>query len=137
MKAIGRIQVSPIPTKGNWWRRMVEPKRWELLQPFTVQVSQSLSFTVPSGWSFDFASVPRPCKWLFPDDAIFSYGATIHDYLYKTGPVGKRMADAVFFDALVEIDRVNRLDAWVMWLGVTIGGWPAWLGHRRRDRKRN
>lgn len=56
--------------------------------------------------------------------SVVGYGgaaATIHDRLYATADLSRTAADAVFFNAL-RASGVARWRAWLMWVGVRIGG---------------
>ncbi|RRV28586.1 DUF1353 domain-containing protein [Pseudomonas sp. o96-267] len=56
--------------------------------------------------------------------SIVGYGnaaAVIHDYLYSTGQLARKAADAVFYRAL-RSSGVARWRAWLMWCGVRLGG---------------
>lgn len=56
--------------------------------------------TVPAGTETNFASVPRVpfAFWLF--GGVADKAATIHDYLYQTGSVPRKVADDVFSEAM-------------------------------------
>jgi hypothetical protein len=85
----------------------------------------SETIVVPMGFITDFASVPRIIgAWLL-------YGgkgkraAVIHDWLYSTQYVSRKVADAVFEEAL----KASGYAEWEvagMYAGVRIGGWVAW-----------
>lgn len=65
--------------------------------------------------------------------------AVIHDWLYKAGKhAGTRLTkadcDDVFREAMVAL-RTHPARVWTYHKGVRFFAWPAWLGHRRRDRK--
>ncbi|MEH6436709.1 DUF1353 domain-containing protein [Massilia sp. DD77] len=76
---------------------------------------------VPSGFVTDFASVPRlPFTfWLF--GAVAQEAAVVHDHLYSTGEVSRKLADEVFAEA----SKACGVSAWrrgPMWLGVRLFG---------------
>ncbi|WP_137971853.1 DUF1353 domain-containing protein [Pseudomonas sp. F(2018)] len=63
--------------------------------------------------------------------SVVGYGnaaATIHDRLYATAELSRKVADAVFFNAL-RASGLARWRAWLMWAGVRLGG------HWRYNRK--
>ena len=77
--------------------------------------------TVPAGFVTDFASVPRlPLAfWLF--GAVAQEAASLHDFLYSTGLVSRKLADEVFAEA----SKACGVAAWrrgPMWLGVRLFG---------------
>ena len=89
-------------------------------------------FTVPAGFVTDFASVPRlPFIWLLFGD-MARPPATLHDWLYTADKDGKHpvafraLADDIFYKACVE-EGVPKWKAWMMWLGIRIGGGSHWV----------
>lgn len=99
--------------------------------PLKVDSRRGLIVTVPVGFVTDYASVPRPLWWLFPP-ALGRGASTVHDYLYRTGIVIRREADAIFYD-LLRAEGVQQWRAWSMWAGVRAGGWKTWRRYRRED----
>jgi hypothetical protein len=82
---------------------------------------------VPRGFETDFASVPRlPLMfWLLGDRA--QGAAVVHDFLYRSELVSRRLADAVFYEA-ARVEGVDLPSSWLFWLGVRVGGWAAYGG---------
>jgi hypothetical protein len=78
---------------------------------------------VPIGFSTDYASVPRvPGVFeLFGGDIGDDPAAVVHDYLYSLGKYPRDVCDAVFREALIACG-VPAWKAYVMWLGVRVGG---------------
>lgn len=77
--------------------------------------------TVPAGFITDFASVPRiPVAYLLAGGCARA-AAVVHDWLYTTREVERDIADAVFREAAV-CDGEPAWRAWMMWLGVRLGG---------------
>lgn len=106
---------------------------WRLLQPL-VYHSDVLrrTLTVPDGFITDFASVPRlPVAFLLTAEAGHE-AAVVHDFLYTTHEVERRVADAVFEEALLVGDE-PRWRAWLMWAGVRIGGSGPWKAAGQRQ----
>lgn len=89
------------------------------------QVVESFDFyghTVPAGFEFDAASVPRVFWRLVPPCMPWLLRASCgHDYLYANGLGTKKAADAHFFNALLE-DGVGNVMAYAMYLAVKGGG---------------
>ncbi|HAC01142.1 MAG TPA: hypothetical protein DCF67_06520, partial [Brevundimonas sp.] len=57
--------------------------------------------------------------------AVAGYGheaAAVHDWLYRTGLLTRRQADAVFYRAL-RASGVACWRAWLIWAGDPLGGW--------------
>lgn len=63
----------------------------------------------------------------------FVRAGLLHDWEYKLGQLSKWQCDLLFYRAgRAEGHAIWRCAA--AWLGVAIGGWPAWLRHRRAQR---
>lgn len=82
--------------------------------------------TVPIGFTTDFASIKvLHNAFLFVLFALVSgygnYAATVHDWLYTTGQVTRKQADALLYRAL-RAEGVSRWRAWLFWAGVRLGG---------------
>lgn len=100
--------------------------QWVLAQPLLYQSDVALeTFTVPAGFHTDLASVPRlPLVFLLAGDCARE-AAVIHDYIYQTHIVNRKMADAV----LREASAVTGVPAWrrfLMWSAVRLFGGSHW-----------
>lgn len=107
----GRVVVTPLED-GRW-------KRWQLLESFRY-TGRIDTFEVPSGFTTDFASVPRPWVWLLPRYGQWTQAAVLHDYLWdqcRRGQFDWYDADGLFNRALRELG-VPYLRRWVMWAAV-------------------
>lgn len=96
-------------------------KRWELVQSFDYQGATEL-FTVPAGFTTDFASVPRVFVWLLPRYGRWTQAAILHDYLWalsREGQFRKHDADGIFNRAMRELG-VPYLRRWIMWATVRL-----------------
>lgn len=103
---------------------------WIITQPLVYQSDVARRvFTVPAGFTTDFASVERlPLMFLLTGDAAHE-AAVVHDYLYAKGLLSRADADAVFREAAI----VSGEPGWrvrLMYWGVRLGGWIAWDNHR-------
>lgn len=110
MPFIGDVVVKPCRPEG---------KRWELVQPFVYQGATD-RFTVPAGFTTDFASVPRFFVWLLPRYGRWTEAAILHDYLWdlaRKGEFRKSDADGIFNRAMRELG-VPYLRRWAMWAAV-------------------
>ncbi len=109
------------PGKRNLWR-LTRPLRYD-----SDLIHQEV--VVPRKFLTDFASVPRlPLTYLLAGDTAHE-AAVIHDYLYQTNGVSRRIADAVFYEAM-RVTGEPRWRAWMLWLGVRAGGWFPWKKYR-------
>ena len=102
----------------------VDADRWRLLTILSYN-SDLLGriHSVEAGTITDLESIPR----LVPFAYAVAKGrakrpAVIHDDLYQTPGFPKKMADDVFYEAMLSINLGHAL-AWLMWLSVH------WFGH--------
>jgi hypothetical protein len=108
----GTLQAASDVDDGKW--RVVDPLIYE-------SVVAQRTITVPTGFVTDLASVPRlPVVYLACGDCA-SEAAIVHDYLYSTGLVPRRVADDVLFEAS-KVSGVPAWRRWAMWAGVRLGG---------------
>ena len=112
----GDVHVSPIPPTG---------KRWTVERPFSYEAKRE-TFTVPAGFTTDFASVPRVFTWLLPRYGTWTQAAILHDYLWSIsgdGRIDKYDADGIFNRSMRELG-VPYLRRWIMWTAVRWAAGP-------------
>lgn len=102
-----------------------------LVRPLYYTAGDGTLYAIPVGTRTDYASVPRLLHPILPPTGRYTYPAVLHDHLYRTGKVSRHRADALFLEAMHAVD-VPRLQRWVMWAGVRVGGWVPWRHYRRR-----
>ena len=129
-------------------------KNWKLLQSFSYHVGTQHSKTVvkvPKGFITDFASIPQPLIaslglgliftgniWLIalgiiailtssflPDWGRYGKAAVIHDWLYKSKQISRKMSDLIFLEAM-EVLEVNLVERYSMYYAVRLFGWIIW-----------
>lgn len=94
---------------------------WIIMSPLVFQSDVAGEITVATGFKTDFASVPRvPVVFDVVGDIAHS-AATVHDFLYSTGQVSRKVADDVFLEAAIS-SGVNKWKAWAMWLAIRMFG---------------
>lgn len=105
---------------------------WTILQPLIYESSAAQRlFIVPEGFVTDFASVPRiPLAFLLTGDSAHE-AAVVHDWLYRENTVTRELADKIFQEA-AHVSGEPGWKAWLMWVGVRVGGWVAWNDHRTK-----
>lgn len=120
----------PVPGKRNGV--------WHLNRPWSHPVNGCV-LSIPQGFVFDMASVPRLLWWL-PGYAPMELGpraSLTHDFLYRyrgNPPLGtvdpvrtftRREADRYFSDLMAEAG-VNTARRRIAWLAVRLFGWLPW-----------
>lgn len=88
---------------------------------FSLDEKQS-AFTIPAGWEFDGASIPR-LFWKVigePTDKKFRVAAMVHDWLYGVR-YNRLVADQIFYKLLVQAG-VSKSKASLMYTAVRVGG---------------
>jgi hypothetical protein len=103
---------------GDVLVRQVDAKRWELREPVVYQGAEE-TFTVPTGFRTDFASIPRLVVWLIPRYGLYTRSAILHDYLCKSKEVDRADADGLFRRSMRELG-VSVPRRWLMWAGVRL-----------------
>lgn len=119
---------------------------WITLSPLRYR-SALLDATVlvPAEFITDFASVPRwPLAWWLAGGRG-PRSATLHDFPYQFAcwvlddgrrlPVEQDLADAVYHESLLAdpISGAGPASAWLMHLGVRLGGRGVWRDRARTD----
>ena len=110
---------------------------WKLLGRLEYGSQIAGLIVVPAGFVTDLASVPRmPFAYLLTG-GIGHAAAVVHDLLYTTHQVSRKVADDVFHEALLSLG-IPGWQAWLMWAGVRIGGAGPWedAGHPQSARVR-
>lgn len=100
--------------------------RWELLLALTYQSDVAgKTFTAPAGFHTDFCSVPRvPLAYDLLGNRARQAG-TVHDYLYTTHEVSRKMADEVLREMLL-LEGVGHVEAMAFYLAVRMFGGAHW-----------
>ena len=79
--------------------------------------------TVPRGFITDGASIPRLLRFIAsPYSGDHVKAAVLHDYLCRTNIINRRLADAIFYDAMIA-SGVKKHLAIIMHVGVRIGAY--------------
>lgn len=96
---------------------------WELVEELVYESDcAAMTITVPVGFRTDFASVLRlPVIYLLFGDKAHA-PATVHDYLYNTGLVPRKLADDVFSEAMKVSTKLSAVERFLMWSAVRVFG---------------
>lgn len=91
------------------------------------------TYYVPEGFLTDFASIPAIFRWLFaPNGAPHQVAAVLHDWLYASDPaVSRKEADLAYY-WLARAMGTSEVRAAVMYAGLRVGGWLAFMSNRRK-----
>ena len=121
----------PIPGQSVDNRYFREfPETWILLQDYTRAWTMpdgiGYEMTVPAGFRWDSASIPKRFQDRIARWGRHSYASLIHDWLYDQRIGTRERADEIFYVLLLE-DGVGKFKSWIMYKAVRLGGRRAWL----------
>ena len=144
------IKPLPIKTKGKgFWKAIVmwllSTRNWEVTQDWKYNVDGT-DYVIPKGFIFDGASIPKFLRTFFSPVGVLLIGGLVHDYMYKythCKPVSakgallvvdQKRADQIFRDINIVVNGFYTMNYLAYW-SLRIGGFVAWNGHRKRDKK--
>lgn len=129
LRAYAKLKQKQIRGSGmripKFKRKPGKANLWILLEPWRF-AHNDVTRTIPAGFTWDLASVPRPLRsFVTPLDARTLGPALEHDYRYryKIGP--RKRADLAFRQAL-RANGVSSVKSWLCYLSVRLGGSGAW-----------
>jgi len=102
--------------------KIIAPKKWndrvfyETLEDYTIG-----GFTIPKGFTFDGASVPRIMWSIFPPIGKYTEAALLHDYLLYTKDYTWDECTKFFEDELVNLG-ISKWRIYVMVWAVKFNG---------------
>ena len=100
------------------------------LRPLYYQTALGL-VVVPENFRSDGASMPR-LFWRMighPFQMQYLREAILHDWLYRTQPCSRALADRIFYELLA--GKVKPWRRKLIYLGLRLGGWVAWRQNRK------
>jgi hypothetical protein len=118
--------------------------KWRLRQDYVVKVAGH-RITIPNGFIFDLASIPRGFWWACAPFELSIVAPLVHDFLYRyqgDPPIGslfpmrvltRRMTDDLF-RLLMELEGVPKWRRGFAYRAVRAFGRSAWNRHRPRPR---
>jgi len=110
--------------------------KWRLEQPYSYRDGDNV-ITVPEGFTFDLASIPRAFWWLISPFDLSIAAPLIHDFLYKyegEPPDGsiepprvytRKQADQLFL-RMMEMEGIPRWRRALAYASVRAFGWLGW-----------
>jgi len=113
-------------------------KYWKLQSGFTVELSNSKKVSIPKGYYYDMATVP---KWLWSivrpyNDGLFAF--LVHDYLYvykdKHG-MNRQECDKEMLYWL-NITNSNKFDNYLRYYVVRLFGWWVWFNITKKIKEK-
>lgn len=106
-----------IPNDTKW-------RRYRLLSPIDICLSNDKVIHIPSGFEWDGSSTPRFLWPILPPDGDFEIAALIHDYLYRIKPdwSNQKFADYEMYKWSKVVNKA-LIDNHTRFLGVRIFGW--------------
>lgn len=116
--------------------RKAGEKCYKLISPFSYMNRNDDVVTVPIGFEFDGASVPRVMWWLFPPFGRYREAAAIHDYLY----VEQKIRGEFISRDLADLNLLWGMEdlgvAWwkrqMIYRAVRLGGWVSYNQHTKK-----
>lgn len=132
-------------TTEPWFEPLPDGKYWKVVRGFTYHIGSKTSkdkVVISTGFITDFASVPFIFWSILPPTGRYGKAAVVHDWLYQHKTDTKfdlwhrifskerKKADDVFKEAM-QVLKVKGWRVFVMYWGVRIGGWLAWINKRK------
>jgi hypothetical protein len=110
---------------------------WVLLHDYSL-LGPGWEMTIPAGFRFDLASIPRLVWWLIAPHELSLAAPLVHDFLYLARgdsdgvvPAAKVFSrsetDRLFRDLMVS-EGVPAWRKWAAWVAVRLFGWTGWGG---------
>ena len=145
------LQPVKIATKGKgFWKGIImwllSTRNWKVTQDWKYRMNGN-EYIIPAGFQFDGASIPKFLRTFFSPVGVLLVGGLVHDYMYKYSAlkrtdkkgslllVDQKKADQIFRDINIEVNGFYFMNYLAYW-SLRLGGWGAWNGHRKNDKKK-
>ena len=109
---------------------LADGDHWKTLDAISYTCDSGEIICVPPGFVTDLASVPRIFWNILPPFGKYDGAAIIHDYLYALQDRPRKNCDLILLEAM-KTEGVSWITRETIYWGVRIGGWTAWLGHKK------
>lgn len=94
---------------------------WQLRENLIYISNNGDAYTVPKNFITDLASIPRVIRSIFAVNSKHRQAAVLHDYLYTKKHISRKMADELFYEAMIN-SNVTKWKAKLFYYAVRIGG---------------
>jgi hypothetical protein len=150
------LQPLPIPTFNRTFIMRVlvwifDVRKWRLVENWHFKLKEDTEIAeivLPKDFLFDGASIPRIFWFILSPVGLLMIPGLIHDYGYRYNQLwqkqvngniepymkeaGRKAWDDLFKTVGEQVNGFAGIDM-IAWLGLRLGGWLAWWGHRRRN----
>lgn len=101
-----------------------------IYENYTRKIGDNITVQIPKGFISDGASIPRILWGIFPPLHKWTDSAIIHDFLYKTQFIDRKVCDEIFLKCMLE-DRVNKIVSYLFYFSVRLFGRFAWNKYKK------
>ena len=141
----------PIKTMGQSWhiqlcRWIFGIREWEIMQDWQFKLPHGIKITIPKGFVFDGASVPRALWGIMSPTGILFIPGLVHDFGYRNGflwatshtghryqygkSITRKGYDYIFYLVCQQVNGM-RLVSTVAYCMVSVFGWIAWNKNKK------
>jgi hypothetical protein len=102
--------------------------KYTLINAISIQLTDGKVITIPKGFEWDLASVPKFLWWLMSPDVDSEIAYLIHDYLYINQTLPRKEADLEMYKWAVVTNGTRKkltarnIDNWLRWKAVVLFG---------------
>jgi len=141
----------PIKTKDfPWYKRIYKwirsNRKWEIVEDWEFTLPNGVKITIPAGFVFDGASIPRPLWGVLSPVGILLIPGLPHDYAYRYGFLwattkagsrykygnhfGQESWDELFFEISEQVNGMKAV-SWAAWSMLWAFGCIAWAKNKK------
>ncbi len=113
-----------MPFTSHFVAKQVTARLWRVHEPLQYEGARE-DFTVPVGFTTDFASVPRLLWAIIPPTGKYTKAAVMHDWFYREKFLSRKDADGLFRRMMKE-SGVPWWRRQAMYRAVRMFGWIPW-----------
>lgn len=116
--------------------KKINAKDYELYEDLIYE-NDNYYYIIKKGFKTDGASIPSIFKILFDNyQGNYTKAAVIHDALYRSNIVSRKIADNLFLEAM-KVLNVSILKRISLYLAVRFGGWFSYHSFNDDEIKKN